>query len=296
VTAADVSDTASRSWTTRTLLAWIADRFAAAGLDSPRLSAEILLTHVVGGDRLGLYTDPDRPATDAERDRLRGLVKRALDHEPVQYLVGVWSFYGIELATDKRALIPRPSTETLAERVLVEAKSRPIGTLVDLCTGSGCVAIALATRLPETRVIATDVCADALSLAAENVERAGLADRVELREGPLFDPVAGEGPFDAIVTNPPYIPDREWADVEANVKDHEPHKALRGGSDGLDLVRPILDEAPGLLSPSGLLAVELAASHARTVLRSAERDERMAEAELIADHEGHDRVLLARRA
>ena len=288
-------DAASQSWTTRTLLAWIADRFAAAGLDSPRLSAEILLTHVVGGDRLGLYTDPDRPATDAERDRLRDLVKRALDHEPVQYLVGAWSFYGVELATDARALIPRPSTETLVERVLTEAKSTPIGTLVDLCTGSGCVAIALARHLPETRVIATDVCAQALSLAAENVERAGLADRVELREGPLLDPIAGEGPFDAIVSNPPYIPDREWADVEANVKNHEPHKALRGGSDGLDLVRPILDEAPGLLTPGGLLAVELAASHARTVLRSAERDGRLEDAQLLRDHEGLDRVLVARR-
>lgn len=289
-------DATSQSWTTRTLLAWIADRFAAAGLDSPRLSAEILLTHVIGGGRLGLYTDPDRPASDAERGRLRELVRRALAHEPVQYLVGAWSFYGIELATDARALIPRPSTETLVERVLLEAKSRPMGTIVDLCTGSGCVAIALARHLPGSRVIATDVSAEALSLAADNLNRTGLTERIELREGALFDPIAGEGPFDAIVANPPYIPDREWDDVAANVREHEPHGALRGGADGLDLIRPILDEAPGLLAAGGLLAVELAAGHARTVLRSAERDDRLAGAELIADHEGHDRVLLARRS
>ncbi|MEM0984526.1 MAG: peptide chain release factor N(5)-glutamine methyltransferase [Planctomycetota bacterium] len=284
------------NWTTRTLLSWITERFTQAEFDSPRLCAEILLGHVIGGGRMSLYTDADRPASAQEREKLRDLVKRALAHEPVQYLVGEWSFYGVELKTDERALIPRPSTETIIDHVLRSAKERPVGTLVDVCTGSGCIAIAIAKNLPETRVIATDLSVGALALAQENIERHGLGERIELRQGHLLEPVAGEGPYDAIVSNPPYIPDREWAEVEPNVKDYEPHLALRAGADGLDLIRPLLDDLPDQLVPGGLLAIELAASHAKDVLRKADVDDRLDQTQLLQDVEGLDRVLAARKA
>lgn len=289
----------AETWTTRRLLAWIADAFGKQGIESPKLCAEIVLGSVLGCERLRLYMDPDRPASTEERDRLRALVKRALGHEPVQYLVGSWSFFGIELACDRRALIPRPSTETLVEHILQHARrpdAGPVRMIADIGTGTGAIAIALAKNLPAARVVATDVSAEALALARENVERHGLGDRVELREGDLLEPIASEeGAFDVLASNPPYIPDREWAAVPPNVAAHEPTLALRGGADGLDFVRPLIDGAPRLLRPGGWLVVETAASNARAACADAQGHPELSDASVLQDHEGLDRVVVARR-
>lgn len=282
------------------------DSFTARGLDSPRLCAEILLSHVLGCDRLRLYMETDRPASPDERDRLRGLVRRALDHEPIQYLTGEAWFFGLRLKADRRALIPRPSTETIVEHLLQH--ERPGGDpgersggaeavsscrIADVCTGSGCIAVALAKNLPGAEVIATDISADALALARENADAAEVADRIEFVEGDLLAPLEGLGPFDWIVSNPPYIPDHEWDAVEPNVKDHEPHAALRGGADGLDLVRSIIENARGLLAPGGGLLVEIAACTAGDVLGLAARAG-WSDPRILKDHEGLDRVLAAK--
>lgn len=300
-------------WTTRKLLAWMNDAFERAGIDSPRLCAELLLAHVIGCDRLRLYMEADRPASELERSSLRDLVRRALDHEPVQYLVGEWSFYGMSFKVDSRALIPRPSTETIIEAALDHIKTTPgfggsdratagEGSLIaDVCTGSGVIACALAKELPGARVIATDISPGALALAGENAKRHHLDDRVELLEGDLLAPIA-EHPsagharaLHAIVSNPPYIPDHEWENVPDNVKHHEPTLALRGGPDGLDLVRPLLERAPEMLKENGLLAIELASSHAEAALEIARADERLRECRIVKDHEGLPRTLLAER-
>ncbi|MEO0513081.1 MAG: peptide chain release factor N(5)-glutamine methyltransferase [Planctomycetota bacterium] len=303
-----------KQWTTKALLAWMTGAFEDAGLDSPRLSAELLLSHVLGCERLRLYMEADRPASEIERSALRDLVRRALDHEPVQYLVGEWSFFGLAMTTDARALVPRPSTETVVEAVLEHCKSTPgfggasretAGDgvfVVDVCTGSGAIACAIAKELPASRLLATDVSEEALGLAAENVGRHGLGDRVELAPGDLLapvleHPVAGRrAELHALVSNPPYVSDAEWEALPANVKDHEPAVALRGGRDGLDLVRPILEDAPELLRPSGLLAIEVAASHAARVLELAQGDDRLRGARIVRDFEGLDRTLVAERA
>lgn len=287
------------------MLAWVAEAFTKRNLDSPKLSAEILLSHVLKAERLKLYLDPDREATKGELDALRGLVGRALKDEPVQYLTGEGWFFGLPLAVDKRVLVPRPCTEMMVETVL--QRSRPAADvggaagrasgegvrILDLCTGSGCVAIALAKNLKGATVVATDVSEDALTVARGNAARHGVA--VEFRCGDLFGALgeADRGSFDFIVANPPYIPDREWKDVPANVKNHEPTLALRGGADGMQLVRPIVEQAADWLKPEGTLMVETAASNAALTLQLAEEADRYAEGRIVKDLEGHERFVVA---
>lgn len=290
--------TAEAAWTTRRLLDWMNTAFRGAGLDSPRLSAEILVSAVLGCDRLRLYMDPDRPASPDERDRLRDLTRRALAHEPIQYLVGRWSFFGLQIACDARALIPRPSTETIPEHALQHARrpdAAPFRRIADIGTGTGCLAIALARHLPNAAVIATDLSVDALSLAAENIEAHGLTGRVELRHGHLLGPLRDDGPFDLIVSNPPYIPDHEWPDVPPNVKDHEPHLALRGGHDGLDLIRGLIKDAPPLLAAGAWIMIEAAASNAHDAAALMIADGRYDAHDVLDDVDGLPRVAIARR-
>lgn len=287
------------------LLAWMNEAFTQKGIDAPRLRAEQLMAHVLGCERLRLYMDADRPASEIERSALRELVQRAINHEPIQYLTGEEWFFGLRLAVDKRVLIPRPSTVTIVEAVLHHCKSRPgfggksgEGVLIaDVCTGSGCVALALAKNMPGARVIATDISADALDVARENAERLGLADRIEFLEGDLLAPLA-EHPrggnarsLHFLVSNPPYIPDDEWDAIEPNVKEYEPTLALRGGMDGLALARPLLTQGPALVREEGLVLVEVAASRASEALGIARTAPRVAHADIMQDSDGLDRVI-----
>jgi release factor glutamine methyltransferase len=317
------------AWTTRRLLAWLSDAFSKKNLDSPRLSAEILISHVLGCDRLKLYIEQDRPASNAERDRLRDLVARALKHEPLQYLVGQWPFFGLTMKVDRRALIPRPCTELIVERLIQHVRAadrdaptfptanaerttdgpepqaarsnRPVlgqGLLIaDVCTGSGCIAVSLAKHLPGSQIVASDLSPEALELARENAGKHSVTDRISFMQGDLLVPLQslGLGAFDAIVSNPPYIPDDEWDAVPANVKHFEPQLALRAGPDGLALVRPLIEQGPALLKPCGWLLIEIAASTADAALALARAQRSLRDATILKDHEGLPRVLEARR-
>lgn len=285
------------------------EAFARKGLDSPRLQAEMLLAHVIGCDRLRLYTDPDRPASPLERQALRELVTRALEHEPIQYLVGEAWFFGLPFAVDRRVLIPRPSTETIVEQVLQHARTTPgFGgrtgdgvLLADVCTGSGCIAIAILKNLREARAIGTDLSPDALAVARQNAVRHGVSDRLDLLAGDLLSPLRefpatrSAGTLHYLVSNPPYIPDHEWDAVEPNVKDHEPTQALRAGPDGLRYIRPILEEGPAMLRPGGLLLIESAASTAEQVRLMASQHPALEEPVVLRDFEDLPRVIMARR-
>lgn len=293
-------------WTTRRLMAWITDALARHHADSPRLCAEMLLAHVIGCDRLRLYMEIDRPATPLERESLRELVSRAMNDEPVQYLVGEAWFYGLPMTVDRRVLIPRHCTETIVEQVLHHARSEPgFGgpagqgvTIGDVCTGSGAVAIAILKNLKGARALATDVSPEALELARRNADRHAVADRADFLAGDLLNPIrdhpAGHG-LHYVVSNPPYIPDHEWQEVARNVKDFEPEIALRGGPDGLRFVRPIIEQAPACLRPHGLLLVEIAACTAGAVLRLAEGHPLLRTPRIVKDGDGLPRVLVATR-
>lgn len=283
-----------------------------------------------------LYMDVDRIAESAELELLRSLVKRAGRHEPVQYLVGRWSFFGFELEVGSSTLIPRPSTESLVSlaierlRAVNDANAGPL-RIADLCTGSGCIAIAIARSLMLSQggrrqlawqrgsagesgellpapdesavergrvceVYATESSAPAAALAQRNVDAHKLGAVITIEVGDLDRPFVGRGfenSFDLIVSNPPYISDVEWAEVPRNVREFEPESALRGGIDGLDMVRRVLSCAPIWLKPRGTVLVEISSSQGAAAAAIA-ASHGLTEIEIRPDLEGHPRVLAAR--
>jgi release factor glutamine methyltransferase len=286
--------TAATPWTTKALLDWTASYFRQKGVDNPRLSAEMLLAHVLKTTRLKLYMQPDRPASEPERNAFRALVQRAAQHEPVDYLVGEAPFFSLTLAVNRSVLIPRPSTEAVVEHVLQHARRTPgfaCPTILDVGTGSGAIAVALAKNMPHAHLLATDTSEAALQLASQNAERHGVREQITFKQGDLYEPV-GHKRFQYVVSNPPYISDAEWEDVAANVKDYEPTEALRAGPDGLTYLRPLIEQARSHLAEPGQLVLEIAASQKQAVKRLAD-EAGLANAHVLADHEALPRVLVA---
>jgi release factor glutamine methyltransferase len=243
-------------WTVRRVLGWTTQHFEKLGLDSPRLTAELLLAHVLRTSRVRLYTNLEQPLEPSELAAYRGLIARRAAGEPTSYLTGTREFYGRTFAVDPRVLVPRPETELLVGAVLQAVPRDAEVRILDLCTGSGCVGITLALERTRARLLATDASPGAVEVARANAAALGAADRFEARLGDLFAPLAGESPFDVVVANPPYVPVGELPTLSPEVR-REPSLALDGGPDGLDVVRRIAAEAPRRLVPGGLLALEI---------------------------------------
>ncbi len=294
-------DQSHTTWTTRELLKWMTDHFEAGGIDSPRVVSEMLLAHVIGCERMRLYMEIDRPATLPERATLRDLVARAARNEPVQYLVGHAWFFGRAFDVNPSVLIPRPCTETLLECVLQWHQAAPghAGPLLaDIGTGCGCIAISLAIGIPDAHLVATDVDEAALVVARQNAARYGVADRIDFCLGAGLGPLehsAGGGRFDAICANPPYISDQEWLQLAPNVSRYEPATALRGGPEGLDVIRPILMSAGEHLRLQGRLFLEIAHTHRDAVVKIAEEARWPSDCTVSKDHEGLWRLFVAQR-
>ena len=269
--------------------------FEERGFENPRLEAELLLAGVLGMRRLDLYLQHDRPLSPDELDRYRGAVRRRLKHEPLQYVLGTAAFRHLELAVDRRVLIPRPETEVLVGLVLDWAVARPRPKrALDIGTGSGAIALSLAAEGGFDDIVATDISADALSVASVNAGRSGLDGQVEFRRGSLFDAVAGEQ-FTVVVSNPPYIADADRDTLAPEVRDHEPALALFGGATGLDLVRALIEAAPAHLETGGLLALELGLDQGAAVLALLESTGAFSGARIVADLTGRPRFALAER-
>jgi release factor glutamine methyltransferase len=244
-----------KSWTIASLVKWAVDDFRARGIENPRLDAELIVAHALGIDRTRVIIDGKRPLEGAELAKLRDLVKRRRAHEPIAYLRGHREFYGLQFKVDRRVLIPRPDTEALVDVALSRSAHVSLSMrMLDLCTGSGCVAIACARQRPTSKVVATDLSTDALAVARDNALRLG-AYNVSFVESDLFANVRGA--FDVITANPPYIVSSEIDSLQPDIKDFEPRLALDGGADGLDIVRRIVDQAPDHLVPGGVLALEI---------------------------------------
>jgi release factor glutamine methyltransferase len=252
------SKTDDSPWTIGRLLNWTADYFAKQGLESPRLEAEVLLAHARGCQRIMLYTAFEEVASEELRTKFRELVKRRTAGEPFAYLAGKREFFSLEFAVTRDVLIPRPETEQLVMTVVdwVRRRGLPSARIIDLGTGSGCIAVCLAKQLPGAQITAVDVSEAALAVARRNAERHGVSGRVEFARSDLLADVPA-GQFDVIVSNPPYITSSEMATLDASVRDHEPHLALDGGADGTDVIARIIDAVPRWLVPGGLLAMEI---------------------------------------
>jgi len=261
-----VTQPAPQTWTIEAVVKWATDDFRARGIDNPRLDAEILLSHALGTNRMQLILDGKRPLAPDELARFRELVKRRRAREPVAYLLGQREFYGRPFRVDSRVLIPRPDTETLVDVALLRTRACSMSMrALDLCTGSGCVAITLARERPTSHVVGTDKSEGALALARENALRLG-AYNVSFRQGDLYDalPAAQEQAkapprFDLVTANPPYIPSGEIATLMPDVREFEPRLALDGGDDGLAVARRVVADAPRVLVPGGVLAMEIEA-------------------------------------
>lgn len=282
----------TETWTPLRLIAWTQGYLSRAAVDAPRLTAELLLAEALRCDRMRLYLDFDKPVAAAELASFRALVKRRAEGEPTAWLTGRREFMGHSFRCDARALIPRPETEHLVEALLTALGPAPAegASLLDLCTGTGCVAISAALERPGARVVATDLSAEALALAAENA--AALGARVALHQGDLYAALPGGQRFDAVVANPPYLPSSELAGLSREVQ-REPALALDGGPDGLALLARIVAGAPSWLRPGGILAVEMHESHGQALSRLC-AEAGLEGAEVRRDLAGLPRLVVAR--
>ena len=284
-------------WTVKRILEWTAAFFDRREVHAPRLSAEMLLGHVLKLPRIKLYTNYQQVLTPGELATFRDLVKRAAEQEPIAYLTGRAPFFNLDLIVTRDVLIPRPDTEVLVEHVLQMLRLAPgleAPHLLDLCTGSGAVACAVVAHHKRATAVAADLSPAAAEVARRNVEALKLGERVEVREGDLYAALQGRidpRPFDAILANPPYIPTGRIATLDRSVRDYEPRMSLDGGADGLDLVRRILAGAPGRLTPGGRVYLEIDEDQSAAALAAAERVGVFENVRILKDSAGQDRVV-----
>ena len=281
---------------TKTVLAVITATtafFQKSGVESPRLNIEHLLAHVLRKKRMDLYVEFDRVLSEAELTPLRDLVRRRAQREPLQHLLGTVEFLGLTLKCDGRALIPRPETEQLCEMIAAQAKSADCawknGSIADVGTGSGCIALALANAWPEARVTGLDASDDALALARENSERTGLATRVAFSKSDLLS--AAEDPFDLIVANLPYIPSADIAALQPEVQ-RDPAAALDGGADGLTIIRRFIPKAAVKLRSGGTLALEVGPEQP-AILAAEFSAQGWRDIRIMKDHQGRARFIFS---
>jgi release factor glutamine methyltransferase len=279
-------------WSVGRLLDWTQQFFARKKLESPRLDAELLLSHVLGCTRIQLYTHYDADVAPGDRYRFKELVRRRSNFEPVAYLVGEREFYGLKFTVNRDVLIPRPETEHLVDAALEFLKGRDSPVFADVGVGSGCIAAAIASESTGSTGIGFDVCGKALAVALANAERNRVAERLVFLESDLLAS-GGEQAFDLIASNPPYVSAPEWEVLSPDVKNWEPKLALVGGDDGLDLYRRLIPQAATRLKPGGRLMLEIGHRQEGEVaaLLSAVSDLQLLPT--IRDYGGHPRVVVA---
>ncbi len=288
--------TEEKLWDVVSLLKTSADFLKQKGIEDARLNAEWMLAHVLGLKRFDLYLNFDRPVSPKERERYRELVRRRLAGEPLQYILGETEFFGIALKIDRRALIPRPETELLVEEVINDlSKATSPVRVLEVGTGSGCIAIALAKSLRGGQLAAVDVALDSLALAKENAELTKTIEQIQFIEADALAPDFAQRftePFDALVSNPPYIPIAEKSTLQKELS-HEPERALFTQT-GFEFYEKLCADAQTLLKPNGLIAFELHADGGEKV-KSIAAQHAFKNITLKKDYSGHVRMLLARK-
>jgi release factor glutamine methyltransferase len=266
--------------------------FAKKGVEHPRLNIEHLLADTLGKKRIELYLEFDRSLTALELEPLREKVRRRADGEPLQHVLGHWDFFGRRFKTDRRALIPRPETELLVEAILKDSATcgKSANRLVDIGTGCGVLAITFALERPEFEVSAVDLSDDALALARENAEALGVLERIAFRRADLLDQI--EGPFHWVVANLPYIPTADLEALPREVK-FDPVLALDGGTDGLTIIKRLIESISGKIAPNSMIALELGQGQAQQV-RGFLADQNYRDISIRKDYQGVERLLIAK--
>lgn len=267
-----------------------------AGIPDARVEAEYFLTHLLACKRHELFLNPDRPLDAEESALFTAFIQRRLGREPVQYITGVVEFYGLELRVTKDVLIPRPETELLVDAAM-QTLPQKASVAIDLCTGSGCIAVTLAVKIPDITIFATDISASALKVAEENAVAHNVSDRVHLLQGDLYaalDDAGVEGRADLILSNPPYVADDEYARLQPEIRLYEPRTALLAGPDGLEFYRRIINGAGLYLAPKGCIIMEAGYGQADRIREIIEADGRYADFEIKKDLAGIERVVKAR--
>jgi len=277
------------------MIDWTTQHLKKHGSDTPRLDAEILLAFARGCPRIQLYVQYNELPTEPQRAVMRDLVRRRALAEPVAYLVGHREFFGLDFQVTRDVLIPRPETETLVLETLSRARPLAAPQLLELGTGSGCIAVSLAKQLPAARLTAVDISPAALAVARQNAERHQVADRIEFLEGDLFAPLPPGSQFDCVVSNPPYIADSEMATLPPDVRLHEPTGALQAGPRGLDVIERIVAQAPAFLRPHGWLLLEMDPAQTEAIQALVDATGAFEEFRAVRDPSGDNRVIFARR-
>lgn len=278
-------------WTIGSIIKWTEQYFKDKGVDSPRLDAEVLLSHVLEKERIYLYIHFDEPLEAVELAAFRDMVKKRVQRIPVAYIVGAREFMGLTFSVSPAVLIPRPDTEILVEAVIERLKDKAQIKFVDIGTGSGAIVLSLLHYLPLACAAAVDISQDALAVAGKNAETLLVKDRVDFYMGDVYAPLPAEK-FDAIISNPPYIPNADIAKLEPEVKEFEPYGALAGGLDGLDFYRRLIADGSDRLNDGGFMAFEVGINQAQAVVALAESVPTLEQTQILKDYTGIDRVVI----
>jgi release factor glutamine methyltransferase len=286
----------AKVWTVGGLLQWTEQYFAQKAIESPRLDAQILLAHALGCDRIHLYTRFAEEVSEDRRSQFRELVRRRVEGTPVAYLVGRKEFYKLSFEVNPAVLIPRPATESLVVRALELINPLSGPRVLDVGTGSGCIAISIVKQHPGATSVAVDVSGEALSVARRNAERHGVAGRIKFFTGDMYVGLTEDATFDLIVSNPPYIPSAMIPKLMPGVRDHEPKLALDGGPDGLAIFDRLIAGAANRLTPGGWILVEIGFDQEPEALRRLAVVPGLISGPTFRDADGHPRVVVARRS
>jgi release factor glutamine methyltransferase len=288
--------TEAKTWTVGELLNWTARYLAEKGVEFPRLDAEVLLAHVLACKRIDLYGLRFAERAEGEvRERYKELIRRRLEGCPVAYLVGRKEFFGLDFEVTSAVLIPRPDSELVVMECLALARSMARPRVVDVGTGSGNLAVAVAQQHAGAQVTAVDRSGEALAVARRNARRHQVEERIRFLEGNLFGPLEHGERFDFVLSNPPYIPSEDLAKLPAGVRDYEPRLALDGGPGGFEVFDRLIEQARSFLEPGGYLIVEIGAPQEQPARARIAAWPEYDLAETAHDYSGHPRVLRARR-
>ncbi len=274
------------------------EKLTSAGIDRPRTNAELLLGAVLNKGKADLYLHKDRVLSSDEIDKFKEFIQERISHKPVQYIIGTVEFFGLKFKVDERVLIPRPETETLVEVVTGQLASRQNLKIIDLGTGSGAIAVALAANLRNPFIYATDVSRDALELARENALKNDVENQIEFLSGDLFEPLKKrnlEGQIDCVVSNPPYVNKEEFDRLPKEVKDYEPLVALKTDEEGTSFHKSIIENSVDFLNKNGILALEVGLGQANKVAGLIRDRKDFRNTEIKKDLGGRERIVMSRK-